>query len=199
MSANEYEGFRDDIKGRGQNEPIWTFQGKIIDGRHRYKACRELGIKPQFREWTGNGEELITFIFSQNFYRRHLDESQRAMVGARFMRLLEPLAKARMLAGKAAPDPDPVANLPEGQHGPQPLGTRTRDIAAAKFNVSGQDPSGRQGRIGFGTFCARRATVKVGWNDAVGGRVARHVVAVSKMVERLPHFSIRHAEVPGKA
>jgi hypothetical protein len=94
-------------------------------------------LEPQFREWDGGGEaELIGFIFSQNFHRRNLDESQRALAGARFMRLLEPLAKARMLAGKAAPGP--VVNLPEGGDGPQRLGGRTRDIVAARFNVSGK-------------------------------------------------------------
>jgi hypothetical protein len=291
MSAKEYEGLRGDIAEHGQQEPIWTYQGKIIDGRHRYKACRELGIEPQFREWTGDEAGLIGFIFSQNFHRRHLDESQRGMVGARFMRLLEPLAKARMLAGKAAADP--VVNLPEGQHQPQQPGGRTRDIAAVKFNVSGKTlqhakavldsgmpalaehvdqrrikvsvaaPVARAALISPGLLVGKgmtlddinsrasdpkwvrdkakeinakknalvkevgqeerqayifpldadmeetidailpdpldAATVKVGWNDAVGGRVARHIVAVSKMAERLPHFSMRHAQVLGKA
>jgi ParB-like chromosome segregation protein Spo0J len=50
MPENEYLHFRDDIKASGLKEDIWVLNGQVVDGRHRYRACRELGIEPTFRE-----------------------------------------------------------------------------------------------------------------------------------------------------
>jgi hypothetical protein len=61
------------------SEAIWTHEGKIVDGRNRYNACVALKIKPTYREWDGNGS-LAAFVVSLNLHRRHLNESQRAMV-----------------------------------------------------------------------------------------------------------------------
>ena len=55
MNPDEFAGLKADIKTNGQREPVWTHQGKIIDGRNRLKACQELGITPRYREWDGNG------------------------------------------------------------------------------------------------------------------------------------------------
>lgn len=71
-----------DIKANGLREPIWMHDGQIIDGRNRYTACTKAGVKPSFREWDGKGD-LTTFVVSLNLHRRHLNESQRAMVAAK--------------------------------------------------------------------------------------------------------------------
>jgi hypothetical protein len=68
-----------DIRRHGLREPIWLFEGRIIDGRHRYRACLELGLTPQFREWSGQGS-LIEFVISMNLRRRHLTPTQRAVL-----------------------------------------------------------------------------------------------------------------------
>ena len=82
MSAEEFESLKSDIQSNGLLEPIWQYQGKIIDGRNRYRACLDVGVKPRFREWDGNGS-LIAFVISLNLHRRHLTESQRGMIAAR--------------------------------------------------------------------------------------------------------------------
>ena len=125
MEGREFEDLVDDIRRYGLREPIWLHRdGRILDGRNRYLACREAGVEPGFRTYEGNDADVIPFIVSHNLHRRHLDESQRSMVGARIKPLFEAEARERMLAGTA---PDPGANLPQG---------RVRDQAAAAVNVS---------------------------------------------------------------
>ena len=80
MLGVDYAALKADIRTKGQNEPIWLYQGKILDGRHRYQACVELGIEPSFREY--QGVDPVGFVVSQNLHRRHLDVSQRAMIAA---------------------------------------------------------------------------------------------------------------------
>lgn len=94
MGAPEYAALRDDVAKYGLREPIWLHEGQIIDGRNRYKACCELNITPEYRTWDGTGS-LIAFVVSLNLHRRHLDESQRAMVGARIKPMFEEEARER--------------------------------------------------------------------------------------------------------
>lgn len=85
MSPAEFDALVSDIAEHGQREPIWLHDGKVIDGRHRVQACAELGIEPQTQEYTGDNP--LAFIVSLNLHRRHLSESQRAMVAARLANL----------------------------------------------------------------------------------------------------------------
>lgn len=110
MGDEEYSALVDDIKANGLLESIWTYQGKIIDGRNRYKACLEIGIEPSYREWDGKGS-LVEFVVSLNLKRRHLTSSQKAMVALEVESHLAKEAQKRMLAGKA---PDPGTILSQG-------------------------------------------------------------------------------------
>jgi hypothetical protein len=80
MSESEFQELKDDIAKNGLIEPIYTYQDKIIDGRNRYTACTEIGVKPKFKKWlNNNGVLLVDFVISLNLKRRHLTASQRAM------------------------------------------------------------------------------------------------------------------------
>lgn len=84
MSAREFADLTEDIRTHGLLEPVWLHgDGRIIDGRNRYRACLAAGVEPQFRTHTGSDDELVGFVVSLNLHRRHLNESQRAMVAAR--------------------------------------------------------------------------------------------------------------------
>src|SRR5262245_58355928 len=79
MEGTEFEALKADIAANGLREPIWTFDGQIVDGRNRYRACQELGIEPATCEWNGRGS-LVKFVVSLNLHRRHLTSSQSAVV-----------------------------------------------------------------------------------------------------------------------
>jgi hypothetical protein len=110
MSDVEYAELVADIKAHGQREPITKYRHEILDGRNRDKACHELGIKPIYNDFEGTDQEAIAFVISMNIMRRHLSQSQLAMVAA------------------------DLSGLQPGQHGDRgqalPIGR-----AAAKLNV----------------------------------------------------------------
>jgi ParB-like nuclease domain len=69
-----------DIKDNGQIEPITLYQGEILDGRNRYRACQQLGIEPKITIYEGTTP--FEYVISKNLHRRHLTTSQRAMIAA---------------------------------------------------------------------------------------------------------------------
>lgn len=81
----DLEALADDIKANGLHHHITTLDGKILDGRNRYLACVKAGVVPVFEEYDGG--DPIAFIVSENINRRHLNESQRALVAARISNL----------------------------------------------------------------------------------------------------------------
>src|SRR5262245_66469437 len=74
-----------DIREHGLYEPIVVYGGKILDGRNRLRACIAAGIEPTFTAYAG--DDPIAYVVSLNLRRRHLDESQRAMVAAKLATL----------------------------------------------------------------------------------------------------------------
>jgi N6-adenosine-specific RNA methylase IME4 len=81
MDESQYSDLVADIKENGLIELIILHEGKILDGRNRYNACNDAGVEPNFVEY--EGEDALSYVISLNLNRRHLNESQRAMIGAR--------------------------------------------------------------------------------------------------------------------
>lgn len=93
MFDREYIELRDDIQTNGLREPITLYEGKILDGRHRARACWELGVEPLTREY--EGDEPAAYVLSLNVRRRNLSPSQRAAIAVEFLPWLEEEAKRR--------------------------------------------------------------------------------------------------------
>jgi hypothetical protein len=75
----------EDIKEKGQLLPITIYEGKVLDGRNRYRACEIAGVEPKTEEYTG--DDPLGLIASLNDHRRHDSENERALVGARMANL----------------------------------------------------------------------------------------------------------------
>jgi hypothetical protein len=69
MTDEEYGPFKESIREHGLLMEITLYQGMILDGRQRYRACLELGIEPRFREYTGDDPE--GYVLIMNLYRMH--------------------------------------------------------------------------------------------------------------------------------
>lgn len=92
MDAETFAAFVQDFVDNGQIEPIVTLDGHVLDGRNRQDACAELGLVPDLVEFAG--DDPLAFVLSKNLARRHLSESQRAMVAASLVSLKQGLRKA---------------------------------------------------------------------------------------------------------
>jgi ParB-like chromosome segregation protein Spo0J len=56
---------------------IATYEGKILDGRHRYEAALKAGVDPVFVEFQGTKEEAVAYVISENVARRHLNNKEK--------------------------------------------------------------------------------------------------------------------------
>ena len=129
MEGESFRALVEDIRAHGQLEPIWLHSdGRIIDGRNRHQACRELGISPKTRVWRGSGS-LVEFVVSVNLQRRHLTASQRATVALDLMPILEKEARARQAHGGTAPGKTLKGKIPGALSG------QARDQAAKVVHV----------------------------------------------------------------
>jgi chromosome segregation ATPase len=81
MPDEQFKALVDDVDLNGLRNPILIYQGKILDGWHRYQACVELNVKKmRMADW--EGDDPVAFVLSQNLHRRHLNPSQRSFIFA---------------------------------------------------------------------------------------------------------------------
>ncbi len=99
MQDAELRDLAADIEEHGLIEAIWTYKGQIIDGRNRYRACLVAGEEPRFQEYTGDEGGLVAFVLGLNLKRRHLDASQRAVIGLAVEKYYHEIARKNMSAG----------------------------------------------------------------------------------------------------
>lgn len=131
IEGDDFEQLVADVREHGIRDPITIHEGQVLDGRNRYRALIELAktgevlgpgwghrsgetidstdiVPPHmwFVRFNAASEgDPLTWVISKNLMRRHLDESQRAMVaadigklehgGARGKGSIEPLSAAQ--------------------------------------------------------------------------------------------------------
>lgn len=111
MTQAEYARLLESMKGGYDPAyPIILHEGMILDGRHRYRACRELGIEPVTYDWVPQGDDSPWRVVLRSLARRHLTKSEQAAYAVEALPEEERLAAERQKRGKS----DPMAILPQG-------------------------------------------------------------------------------------
>lgn len=122
IEGEEFDALVGDIRVNGLHDAIDLFQGKILDGRNRWRAAKAAGVELERRNFRHYHAEIygdpLAYVISKNLSRRHLDESQRAMVAARLATMRQ--GERTDLAA------EPSANLPKVN---QPTAAKTLSIS----------------------------------------------------------------------
>ena len=84
MNDEEFTRLKNDLSVNGFDSdlPITIYQGDILDGWNRYRACKELNIDPEYVEFEGSDIEAINFVMRTN-KRRNLTSWQWACVAVK--------------------------------------------------------------------------------------------------------------------
>lgn len=82
MSEAELAALTEDIRRHGLLEPIVLHEGRILDGRNRYLACRRAGVAVRTRELPAEANPW-DYVWSANAERRHLDAGRKAQIRVR--------------------------------------------------------------------------------------------------------------------
>jgi hypothetical protein len=130
LTASEYQMLVDDIKAKGLQRPITIYEDQVLDGRHRYLACKDAGVDPRFDEYTGS--DPIGFVASSCVHRS-LTSGQRAFIAAGFLEYEAAQARERQSAAGG----DKRALMERVPQAIKGLGS-SRDIAGSRMNVSGR-------------------------------------------------------------
>ena len=83
LSVSEMNALREDIRENGVRVAVeLDSENRVLDGHHRLKICRELGIKnyPRFVRAGLTEEQKHEFALSINLNRRHLSRNQRRIL-----------------------------------------------------------------------------------------------------------------------
>ena len=97
QKQEEFEGLCDSLRKIGLQRPITLYEGKILDGRNRYNACRKLGLGTEekrlwypfvhfedrpYPEGVTWPQAATALVITKNIMRRNLTPDQRAMIAA---------------------------------------------------------------------------------------------------------------------
>lgn len=125
--------------------PIILYQGAILDGWNRWRACQQVGEKPATKEFTGSDTDAINYTLRTN-KRRNLTSSQWATIAVDAEEIMEAIAEEVERERKEKQSENAVNRytpkeslasgnkLPEAKTAP----TRTTEKAATIFNTNKQ-------------------------------------------------------------
>ena len=113
MEGAEFDALVADIKANGLHEPIVTYEGMILDGRNRFRACLAAGVEPEFDDYIEGEDSLVciadpaAYVISRNIHRRHLTAEQKRDLIAKLIKA-QPEKSDRQIAETAKVSPTTV-------------------------------------------------------------------------------------------
>ena len=135
MTDDEFFELKASIQNEGQHYPIIVNENiEVLDGHHRYRACIELGIEPDFevRKFEDKLHEK-KFVIEANLRRRHLNNFQLVELAVPLLEIEKALAKKR----QSSDDRNLQLGLaPDGTEPETEIGAKTTETIAKKAGVS---------------------------------------------------------------
>jgi N6-adenosine-specific RNA methylase IME4 len=136
LEGEVFDALVADIAAHGLHEEIVLLGEAILDGRNRYRACLMAGVEPRFVSFDGPrapqmfaGRDPLAYVLSRNLHRRHLSESQRAMVGAKLA-----------VMGEGRPGKTPPIGGVSAERAAELLNVGARSIERARVVRESGDP-----------------------------------------------------------
>ena len=128
LGEKEKEALKSDIQKNGLHYPgIINKDGVLLDGHHRYDACKELGLEfPCTTKYFNDDLDEAEFVISINLLRRHLNTYQRTVLAIN----LEKIESERIKISEANRK-STSSDLNESPKQPE----RAADIAAKKVHL----------------------------------------------------------------
>jgi len=95
MAQEEFEQLKESIRTEGQHYPIIVSENlEVLDGHHRFRACLELGIEPDFEVKHFENKLLEKkFVIEANLRRRHLNNFQLVELAVPLLEIEKALTK----------------------------------------------------------------------------------------------------------
>jgi ParB-like chromosome segregation protein Spo0J len=110
LVGDEFKQLAADVKAHGLHEPIALFEGKILDGRNRYRACINAKVELKSWEFKGTREEARDYVISRNIMRRHLTAAQKRALIKKLL-IANPEQSDRQIAAKIGSAPTTVGTV----------------------------------------------------------------------------------------
>lgn len=102
LNKQQFAGLKENIATHGLLVPIVLCEGKVLDGRNRYRACCELGIEPRFETFEGNPWD---HVWSLNGERRDMTDKQKAVIWVKLQENSDRWRRERDEQGRFLPVP----------------------------------------------------------------------------------------------
>lgn len=104
LEGEEFQTLVESVKERGVLNEIVLYQGTLVDGRSRLRACIEAGLPIEgiSRRELAPDRDPYQFVWDQNVARRHLTPAQRAAIRIKVMEVSGELQRKREEFASAA-------------------------------------------------------------------------------------------------
>lgn len=120
-------------KGYDETQPVVTYEGAILDGRHRYVAAQKVGVDPIMVEFHGTRQEAIDFVRMRQIDRGHWSDQEIEYFYAKLAEVLGVRERGapegnQNRSGKEVSNPTNVGIVPSAKDHADSLGVTSRTI-----------------------------------------------------------------------
>ncbi|WP_165250169.1 hypothetical protein [Paludisphaera soli] len=98
MTPDVYGKLVESVREHGAMKPVVLHEEAVLDGWHRYRAYREVGVPFDVEDWSGEYGSALAFVLAENEVRRDLTPSQRAALAVEVKKRLGEEYRERSIA-----------------------------------------------------------------------------------------------------